>query len=130
MSFFSTKMVFSTKNGPINVDGHVNKITDLDKYYFSISLACIYCKFANTNMSRLEARPGINQIYIVMFTNTQFTQASLLQKNQTLQNAFLIYVTLRWQRASAACKNQKLRSVAQNEWKKIPYIFFLLFIQK
>ena len=27
--------VFSTKNGPINVDGHVYKISDLDKTYFS-----------------------------------------------------------------------------------------------
>ena len=30
---------FSTKNGPINVDGHVYKITDLEKTYFSAS----YC---------------------------------------------------------------------------------------
>jgi hypothetical protein len=36
-----------------------------------------------------------NQIYIVTFTNTQLTQASFLQKNQMLQNGFLISVTLK-----------------------------------
>ena len=75
----------------------------------------------------------------------QLTQASFLQKNQTLQNGFLISVMQRWHRASVVCKNQsflswsfhssiiflpKLRSVAQNEWKKHPYIFFLLLVQK
>ena len=47
-----------------------------------------------------------NQIYIVTFTNTKLTQASFLQKNQTLQNVFLIVVMMRWHRASVACKNQ------------------------
>jgi hypothetical protein len=46
-----------------------------------------------------------NQIYIVTFTNTQLTQALFLQKKSTLQNGFLISVTLRWHRASVACKN-------------------------
>jgi hypothetical protein len=32
--------------------------------------------------------PASNQIYLVTFTNTQLTQASFLQKNQTLQNVF------------------------------------------
>ena len=52
----------------------------------------------------------------VQFWLTKFTlhrlylsylaQASFLQKNQPLQNVFLISVTLRWHRASVACKNQ------------------------
>ena len=51
---------------------------------------------------------GTNQIYIVTLKPRQLTQASFLQKNQTLQNVFLISVTLRWHRASVACKNQSL----------------------
>ena len=47
-----------------------------------------------------------NQIFLVTFTNTQLTQASFLQKYQTLQFVFLIVVMLRWHRASVACKNQ------------------------
>ena len=86
-----------------------------------------------------------NQIYLVTLRPRQLTQASFLQKNQTLQNVFLISVMQRWHRASVACKNQrfkvdyfilplflvpKLRSVAQNEWKKHPYIFFFYFWSK
>ena len=47
-----------------------------------------------------------NQITVVAFQPVQLAQASFLQKNQTLQNVFLISVTLRWHRASVACKNQ------------------------
>ena len=36
-----------------------------------------------------------NQIYIVTYKHTQLTQASFLQKNQMLQNDFVISVTLR-----------------------------------
>jgi hypothetical protein len=50
--------------------------------------------------------PEGNQIYIVTLCAARLTQASFLQKNQTLQNGFLISVTLRWHRASVACKNQ------------------------
>ena len=47
-----------------------------------------------------------NQVTVVAFQPVQLTQASFLQKNQTLQNHFLIFVTLRWHRVSVACKNQ------------------------
>ena len=36
-----------------------------------------------------------NQIYLVTLTYGQLTQASFLQKNQMLQNGFLIFLTLR-----------------------------------
>ena len=69
----------------------------------------------------------MNKSYI-----SHLAQASFLHKNQTLQNVFLISVTLRWHRATVACKIRvfkvdyyilplflvpKLWSVAQNEWK-------------
>ena len=47
-----------------------------------------------------------NQITVVAFQPVQLAQASFLQKNQMLQNGFLISVMLRWHRASVACKNQ------------------------
>ena len=39
-----------------------------------------------------------NQIRVVAFSVPQLTQASFLQKNQMLQNVFLISVPLRWSR--------------------------------
>ena len=39
--------------------------------------------------------PGGNQIYLVTLRPTHLTQASFLQKNQMLQNVFLIFLTLR-----------------------------------
>ena len=50
-----------------------------------------------------------NQIRVVAFNVPQLTQASLLQKKK-LQNVFLLSVTLRWHRASVACKNQSFKS--------------------
>ena len=50
------------------------------------------------------------QIYLVTLRPTQLTQDSFLQKNQMLQNGFLISVTLRWHKASVACKNQSYKS--------------------
>ena len=50
--------------------------------------------------------PASNQIYLMTLRPTQLTQASFLQKNQMLQNVFLISVTLRWHRASVACNLQ------------------------
>ena len=47
-----------------------------------------------------------NQVRVVAVSLPQLTQASFLQKNQTLQNRFLISVTLRWHRVSVARKNQ------------------------
>ena len=46
-----------------------------------------------------------NQVRVVAVSLPQLTQASFLQKNQMLQNRFLISVTLRWHRVSVACKN-------------------------
>ena len=53
--------------------------------------------------------PVSNQVRVVAFSLPQLTQASFIQKNQTLQNRFLISVTLRWHRVSVACKNQSLK---------------------
>ena len=50
--------------------------------------------------------PCSNQVRVVAVSLPQLTQASFLQKNQTLQNRFLISVTLRWHRVSVACKIQ------------------------
>ena len=63
-----------------------------------------------------------NQIRVVAFGVPQLTQASFLQKNQMSQKVdyFILPLFL----------VPKLRSVAQNEWKKHPYIFFLLLVQK
>ena len=51
-------------------------------------------------------KPVTNQVRVVAVSLPQLTQASFLQKNQTLQNHFLISETLRWHRVSVACKNQ------------------------
>ena len=40
--------------------------------------------------------PVGNQIYLVTLRPPQLTKASFLQKNQMLQNGFLIFLTLRW----------------------------------
>ena len=57
---------------------------------------------------RMACLGGSNQIRVVAFNVPQLTQASFLQKNQTLQNVFLISEMLRWHRALVACKNQSL----------------------
>ena len=67
------------------------------KNAFFVFLGC-FCAYVE--------QPHNNQIRVVAFNEPQLTQASFLQKNQTLQNVFLIYVLLRWHRASVACKNQ------------------------
>jgi hypothetical protein len=41
--------------------------------------------------------PNLNQITVVAFQPVNLAQASFLPKNQVLQNAFLISVTLRCQ---------------------------------
>ena len=84
-------------------------------------------------------QPGSTQIYLVTLRPRLLTQASFFQKNQMLQNVFLMSVTLRFAKirvfkvdhfALPLFSLPKLRSVAQNEWKKHPYIFFLLLVQK
>ena len=113
-------------------------------HLFSFLDQILSAKIISKNLQTLlYVKIDINRVVAVSLP--QLTQASFLQKNQTLQNRFLISVTLRWHRVSVACKNQsfkvdyfilplflvpKLRSVAQNEWKKHPYLFFLLLVQK
>ena len=53
--------------------------------------------------------PPSNQVRVVAVSLPQLTQASFLQKNQKLQNHFLISVTLRWHKVSVACKNQSFK---------------------
>ena len=48
------------------------------------------------HLDNLRQCLSLNQIYLVTLRPRQLTQASFLQKNQMLQNVFLIFVTLRW----------------------------------
>ena len=57
-------------------------------------------------LGKFVIEPMSNQIYLATLRPRQLTQASFLQKNQTLQNGFLISVTLRWHKVSVVCKNQ------------------------
>ena len=92
-----------------------------------------------------DGMPHSNQIYLMTLRSRQLTQASFLQKNQTLQNVFFYICNGEMAQSISSLQNSeflkliislfhyflpKLRSVAQNEWKKHPYIFFLLLIQK
>ena len=73
---------------------------------------------------RMACLGGSNQIRVVVFNVLQLTQASFLQKNQTLQVFKVDYFIL------LLLLVPKLRSVALSEWKIYPYIFFLLSVQK
>ena len=55
-----------------------------------------------TNVGKTLIPSQSNQITVVAFQSVQLAQASFLQKNQMLQNGFLIAATLRWHRASVA----------------------------
>ena len=56
---------------------------------------------------RMQSKSALsNQITVVLFQPVQLAQALFLQKNQTLQNGFLISVMLRWHKASLAYINQ------------------------
>ena len=50
----------------------------------------------NYTVSHIIMHPVGNQIYLVTLRPTRLTQASFLQKNQMLQNGFLIFLMLRW----------------------------------
>ena len=87
----------------------------MDRRLFSIFQFCRWNKKRRRKRishARLHvvAEPTGNQIYLVTLRPRELTQASFLQKNQTLQNVFLISVTLRWHIASVPCKNQSLWS--------------------
>ena len=77
------------------------KFKDLDQKYLSKCTKELHGKVQYDTVL-----PHSNQVRVVAFSLPQLTQASFLQKNQTLQNRFLISVTLRWHRVSVACKNQ------------------------
>ena len=64
----------------------------------------------NDIFSACALQYGSNQVRVVAFSLPQLTQASFIQKNQVLQNRFLISVKLRWHRVSVACKNQSFKS--------------------
>ena len=66
--------------------------------------------FNKESMDKNMILPGSNQVRVAVFSLPQLTQALFIQKNQTLQNRFLISVTLRWHRVSVACKNQSFKS--------------------
>ena len=51
------------------------------------------------------ASPTSNQITVVAFQSVQLAQTSFLQKNQMLQNVFLISAMLRWH---SGIKNQEI----------------------
>ena len=73
----------------------------------SYNVECQYVvEYLVQGRTELFISPGINQVRVVAVSLPQLTQALFLQKNQTLQNRFLISVTLRWHRVSVACKNQ------------------------
>ena len=52
-----------------------------------------------------------NQIYLVTLAYGQLTQASFLQKNQMLQNGFLIFLTLSGTVASKIMKSGHSKSI-------------------
>ena len=66
----------------------------------------LLCTFVTYNFAKVGVS---NQITVVAFQPVQLAQASFLQKNQMLQNIFLIFVTQRWHKASVACKNQSFK---------------------
>ena len=79
--------------GTIREQGHIKQLCYIEQ-----------CDSLSVHVS--VCLPVCNQITVVTFQLVQLTQASFLQKDQKLQNVFLISVTLRWHRASVACKNQ------------------------
>ena len=98
---------------------------DQDKFFLRTNLTVIFWLFFSgyilhsfklqnqdilndKDYKKVLIKPVSNQITVVAFQSVQLTQALFLQKNQTLQNIFLISVTLRWHRALVACKNQSL----------------------
>jgi hypothetical protein len=60
--------------------------------------------------------PGTNQIRVVAFNVPQLTQASFLQKNQTLQIVFLISVNTEMA--------QSLSSLQKSEFLKLIILIF------
>ena len=88
----------------------INFVFDTESRHTKVSVQGVKSLWGDCSVfPRLGAQDtDSNQITVVAFQSVQLAQASFLQKNQMLQNVFLISVTLRWHRASVACKNQSL----------------------
>ena len=89
----------------------------------------------------LHCETHSNHIMVVAFNVPQLTQPLFLQTNQTLRNAFLISIMLRWHRFSLkliisffyyfCCQNwDQWHKLNEKNPKKHSYIYFLLLVQK
>ena len=86
----------------------------IEAIFSRVAAKSLYISLAVRNFYQIEfetklifAQPAGNQIYIVTFMClTIDTSFIFTKKNQMLQKGFLLSVTLRWHRASVACKNQ------------------------
>ena len=102
-----------------SIDSIFGILMKLEDFYFdpSESLEKLLAKiqllsFCPNNMSdEAHATTAVTKLGLRHLCVPYLAQCSFIPKNQTLQNGFFI-------------------SVAQNEWKKHPYIFFLLSVQK
>ena len=92
------KLIFSTKIGPINVDGHVYKITDSDNTYFSnifkYNVKSYYLKYKGVIMMTiksvmyrlkyqwkyLELRSNVSEISNMISSNIVQDNVKLTQK--------------------------------------------------
>ena len=88
----------------------INFVFDTESRHTKVSVQGVKSLWGDCSVfPRLGAQDtDSNQITVVAFQSVQLAQASFLQKNQMLQNGFLITATLRWHRASVAWKNQSL----------------------
>jgi hypothetical protein len=82
--------------------------------YILLKLLTLYwLLYAYLNCTKVH---DSNQIYLVTFTNTQLTQATFLQKNQTLQNVFFD--------SCNAEMAQNLSSLQKSEFLKLIIMIF------
>ena len=86
----------------------INFVFDTESRHTKVSVQGVKSLWGDCSVfPRLGAQDtDSNQITVVAFQSVQLAQASFLQKNQMLQNGFLISVTLRWHRTSVVYKNQ------------------------
>ena len=92
---FDGRMYGKTRPNSCTVD--VRRSLDFELYLGFNDINCdvrqdIPGKYASDVIIQVSCS---NQIYIATYKHTQLTQASFLQKNQMLQNVFLIFLTLR-----------------------------------
>ena len=82
----------------------INFVFDTESRHTKVSVQGVKSLWGDCSVfPRLGAQDtDSNQITVVAFQSVQLAQASFLQKNQMLQNGFLIAATLRWHRASVA----------------------------